>query len=104
MEKNRDIPLQLVAIGDATELPLDLVVFHGKIRFEGTEQIKMEGQIWDAHRVEFLPEPYDPVTIWLSSEGLLLALQDAKMPEQRIELRKFRKYRDFSYWNQASEK
>ena len=102
-ERGRNTAIQLVWMDDHSDPPIELFPFFGKIRYEGAEQIQVGGQSWNAERFEIAPHPFSPITIWISSEGILLALQDARKPEQRIELKSSRMYRDFSPRAQGGE-
>ncbi len=95
--KERGTAVRLVFMDKSpdNDTPVGLAPFEGQVRYLGSEQVKLAGETWNAEKFLIQPGPFTPVSVWLSPEGLMLAMEDAKNPEQRIELVRYKKYANF---------
>jgi len=80
---------------DAEGLP-GLVVTEGEVRNLGEERVAVAERSWLAEKseVELVPS-VQLLLVWVSTDGVLVATQDAKRPEQRMELVRYEKYAEF---------
>jgi len=85
--------LRFVWMDDSIDNPIDLLVAEGTVEFLGTERIKMAGRAWEARKFLVKPGELPSMVVWRSKEGVLLAVEDAKKPEQRMELIRYKEYR-----------
>jgi hypothetical protein len=88
--------MRFVWMDDSFDKPIDLLVEEGSVEFLGTEQVKVAGRLWNASKYLVKPGALPSLVFWRSKEGVLLALQDAKKPEQRMELIRYKEYRALS--------
>jgi hypothetical protein len=97
-KKNPDIkpPVQLVRIDGNDENGVQLSSFPAEIQYVGDDQIELGGQKYFSSIYELRSENSIPgMLVWISQEGIVLAIQDSTRPEQRIELSQLKVYGKF---------
>jgi hypothetical protein len=78
--------------------PTNLYAVDGYVRFLGQEDVQVGGRKYTAHKFERGLGPEDQplvMYIWTLPEGVLLAVEDGKNPQQRMELVRYVKYAEF---------
>ena len=82
--------------GMSTEGP-KLETFKAQVLYKGQESIHTAGQIFLADKYEVQnPGQFPDMKIWVSAEGVTLAMEDSSTPDQRMMLMRYKKYLDFS--------
>ncbi len=74
--------------------PTAIAMYWGRVFFVGVDQVEVAGQKVLAGKYLVHLGPYPGVFIWLAEDGLVLAVQDEEIPEQRTGLVKFRRYEE----------
>lgn len=75
--------------------PPELAAIQGEVRYLGEEALVVAGGEFLTQRFELRPQPDVVLLVWRSPEGIMVAMQDGKRPEQRMELVRYEKYVDF---------
>jgi len=92
------IPVQIVTLEEISEdLPLLTVTSEGSICYLGQDQTPFEamGQRWTPKVYQLDSSPVRHLFIWTTPEGLVLAAQQSKDENSRLQLVSFRKFQDF---------
>ncbi len=92
-ESGQATPVKLIFMDDGD--PIALSAFEGQVIYVGTEDLKIAGRTFRADKYELQAHPFPGFFLWLSPQGVLLAMQDSKKPQQRLELVKFKQYAEF---------
>ena len=88
--------VQLVRVGGMNEAGPKLFSFKAEVQYVGEDQIEVSGQRFSASIFELKsPHAIPPVMVWISSEGIVLSIQDSTKQEQRMDLVEFKKYGKF---------
>ena len=88
--------VQLVRVGGMSEAGPKLFSFKAEVQYVGEDQIEVSGQRFSASIFELKsPHAIPPVMVWISSEGIVLSIQDSTKQEQRMDLVEFKKYGKF---------
>jgi hypothetical protein len=98
--KAKNVPQQitkvkLVRMTGMTDAGPKLESFDADVQFVGQDQLEVGGAKMDASIVELKAESIPGMLMWLSPEGVVLAVQDSSKAEQRMELVKFTKFAKF---------
>jgi hypothetical protein len=89
-------PVQLVRMAGMAEDGPRLHVFQGEVQYVGDDQIEIGGVKYNAGIFELRsPGAIPGMLLWLSPDGIVLALQDSAKAEQRMELTEYTKYGRF---------
>jgi hypothetical protein len=85
--------VNLVRIDGADENGPTLSSFVAQVQYVGDDQIEVGGQkymasIYELHSAGVIPG----MLVWVSPEGIVLAMQDSTHPEQRMELAELKFY------------
>jgi hypothetical protein len=68
----------------------------GEVEYQGDDQVEIAGQKIAAGIYEIrVPEVVPSILIWMSNEGVVLAMQDAARPDQRMELTEYKQHAKF---------
>jgi hypothetical protein len=98
---NRDTQVQLLQpdfeyaeeeATDSEEAPMTL----GRVRFLGRGFVSARGNIWTADKYQLDAGGSSSVVVWLSEDGIVLAMEIPEEPEWRIEPVSYKKLRDFA--------
>lgn len=82
--------VQVVYMDD--DNPIDLIPAKLDLEYLGPEMVSVAKQQFEARKFELGPgELSAGLVVWISADGILLAMEDAKKPEQRMELKRFEK-------------
>jgi len=82
--------------GMSTEGP-KLETFKAQVIYKGQESIHSMDQTFLADKYEIQnPGQFPDMMIWVSAEGVTLAMEDSTKPDQRMMLMRYKKYLDFS--------
>lgn len=85
--------VNLVRIDGADESGPRLSAFSAQVQYVGDDQIEAGGQKYTASIYELHAEGVVPgMLVWVSPEGIVLAMQDSTHPEQRMELAELKFY------------
>jgi len=85
--------VNLVRIDGADETGPRLSSFVAEVQYVGDDQAEVGGQKYTASIYEIRSERVIPGTlVWVSPEGIVLAMQDSTHPEQRMELSELKFY------------
>jgi hypothetical protein len=87
--------VKLVRMTGMTDAGPKLESFDADVQFVGEDQVEVGGAKMDASIVELKAESIPGMLMWMSSEGVVLAVQDSSKAEQRMELVKFTKFVKF---------
>ncbi len=74
--------------------PLSFMVREGEVQWVGNQEVDVSGNKLSAERYELSLEPLRMV-FWVSTEGVLLAMEDDSSSKNRIKLVRFEKYSEF---------
>ena len=85
-------PVTIVSWDDT---PTEFLWFEAKVSYLGQEDITAAGKQITAKKFKVSSDGLN-VQVWTSREGLVLAFEDAKRPEQRWELKNYRDYAGFA--------
>lgn len=68
----------------------------GEAEYQGDDQMEVAGQKIAASIYEIrLPKVVPSILLWVSNEGIVLAMQDAARPDQRMELTEYKQHAKF---------
>ena len=85
--------VNLVRIDGADETGPRLSSFAAEVQYVGDDQMAVGGQKYTASIYELHSEGVIPgMLVWVSPEGIVLAMQDSTHPEQRMELSELKFY------------
>jgi hypothetical protein len=84
--------VQMVGMSDAGP---KLDSFQAEVQYVGEDEVAVDSTKLPASIFELKAKIIPSMLIWVSTEGLVLALQDSSKPEQRMELVKYVKYAKF---------
>jgi hypothetical protein len=85
--------VNLVRIDGADENGPRLSSFVAEVQYVGDDQTEVQGQKYTASIYELHAEGVIPgMLVWVSPEGIVLAMQDSTHPEQRMELTELKFY------------
>lgn len=85
--------VNLVRIDGGDETGPRLSSFAAEVQYVGDDQIEVGGQKYTASIYELHAEGAIPgMLVWVSPEGIVLAMQDSTHPEQRMELAELKFY------------
>lgn len=101
VRRSRKVPgetttVQLVRMAGMTAQGPRLASFQAEVQYVGDDQILISGQRLDASIFELkAPQSIPDMLIWVSRDGLVLALQDSAKQEQRLELTEYTRHGRF---------
>jgi hypothetical protein len=101
VRRSRKVPgetttVQLVRMAGMTAEGPRLASFNAEVQYVGDDQILISGQRLDASIFELkAPQSIPDMLIWVSRDGLVLALQDSAKQEQRLELTEYTRHGRF---------
>ncbi|MCU1308667.1 MAG: hypothetical protein JWN45_3362 [Acidobacteriaceae bacterium] len=87
--------VQLVQMMGMSDAGPKLESFEADVQYVGEDQLEVDGTKMDASIVELKAKSIPGMLMWLSPDGVVLALQDSSKADQRMELVKFTKFAKF---------
>jgi hypothetical protein len=87
--------VQLVQMTGMSETGPKLESFEGDVQYVGEDQLEVDSQKLDASIFELKAKSIPGMLMWMSADGVVLALQDSSKADQRMELVKFKQYAKF---------
>ena len=89
-------PVQLVRMGGMTETGPRLAKFEADVSYVGDDEVDVAGVKHQTSIFELKAEGKIPtMLLWVSSDGIVLQIQDASRPEQRMDMVELTKYGKF---------
>ncbi|MEE8201895.1 MAG: hypothetical protein V3R29_12100 [Candidatus Acidoferrales bacterium] len=85
-------PIRLVFLVE--DNPIGMIPFDAEVQFLGEETVEVAAGTHRATKFEVRTQVFN-ILVWLSEDGLMLAMQQSSKPEQRMELVRFKKHADF---------
>lgn len=90
---NAKTAVQLARIDGTNENGVELSTFPAEVQYVGEDQLDLSGSKYQASIYELKAEGRIPgMLVWISQEGIVLAIQDSTRPEQRLELSNLKVY------------
>jgi hypothetical protein len=93
--KNRDqkSSITLVRIDGASYSGVKMTSFAATVQYVGEDQVEVDGQKHAASIYEMKAEGFIPgMLVWVSDDGIVLAVQDSSQPDQRLDLTNLQRY------------
>lgn len=88
--------IQLVRMGGMTEAGPRLGKFDAEVSYVGDDEVEVGGQKYNTNIFELKAEGKFPtMLLWVTTEGIVLQIQDASEPEQRMNMMEFTRYGKF---------
>ncbi|MCU1284403.1 MAG: hypothetical protein JWO13_753 [Acidobacteriales bacterium] len=87
--------VQLVQMVGMTSAGPKLDSFEAEVQYVGEDEIDVSGERIPASIFEIKTKTMPTIMVWLSLEGVVLAMQGSIKPEERMELTKFTKFAKF---------
>jgi hypothetical protein len=87
--------VQLVRMGDVSANLPQITSFQADVQYVGDDQVEVGGTKVEASIIELKAKSIPGMLMWLSADGIILALQDSTKSDQRMELVKFTKFAKF---------
>jgi len=82
--------------GMSTDGP-KIETFKAQVLYKGSESIHAAGQTFLADKYEIQnPGQFPDMKVWVSAEGVTLAMEDSSKPDQRMILMRYKKYLDLT--------
>lgn len=90
------VKVKLVQMGRLSASGPQLEEQDGEVEYQGDDQVEVAGQKIAAGIYEVrVPKVVPSILLWMSNEGVILAMQDAARPDQRMELTEYKQYAKF---------
>ncbi|HUS19924.1 MAG TPA: hypothetical protein VMZ25_09755 [Terriglobales bacterium] len=89
------VDIKLVQMSGMNQQGPVLSVFKAEVAYVGEDVVEISGSKVPANIYEIRGQDVPAIIVWLSSEGVVLMMQDAAKPDQRMELVEFKKLAAF---------
>jgi hypothetical protein len=87
--------VQLIRMDEVSGNLPQLTSFQADVQYVGDDQVEVDGTKIGASIIELKAKSIPGMLMWISSDGIVLALQDSAKSDQRMELVKFTKFAKF---------
>jgi hypothetical protein len=89
------VTVKLVQMSGMNEAGPMLTSFDAQVAYVGEDMVEVSGNKLEASIYEIRGGSAPAIVVWISAEGVVLMMQDASKPEQRMELVEFKKLAAF---------